>query len=121
MGSKELVLTMEQLVTLDEARAHILLPPIQSGSPSTADEKDQALKLASAQDIIIQYIGANADDDWDADSVPPRIKAAILILFAELVRFRGDEQQGEGPEQTDGNLSPQLTNLLRRDRDPVLS
>lgn len=110
----------DPLVTLNEARAHILLPPILSGSPATPDEQDQALKLASAQDIILTYLDVRADATWDAATVPARIKAAILLQFAELTRFRGDEVEGQGPAQADGYLSPQVTNLLRRDRDPVL-
>ena len=45
---------------------------------------------------------------------------AILLQFAELNRFRGDDVDKDVAPQTDGNLSPQITNLLRRFRDPVL-
>lgn len=111
---------MEMLVTMDEARAHILLPPLSAGSPQSDYDKDQVMKLAAAQDIIIDYLGAQADPDWDADTVPQRVKAAILLQFAELNRFRGDDTDKDVAPQQDGYLSPHITNLLRRSRDPVL-
>lgn len=111
---------MELLVSMNEARAHILLPPLKSGSPSTDYDKDQALKLAAAQETILEYLGSQADPDWDAESVPQRVKAAILMQFAELNRFRGDDTDKDVAPQSDGYLSPQITNLLRRLRDPVL-
>jgi hypothetical protein len=111
---------MATLVTMDQARAHILLPPFATGSPASEDENDQRLKLDAAEAIILDYLDTRADVTWTAETVPTLVKAAILIQFAELVRFRGDEQKGEGPEQTDGNLSPSVTNILRRFRDPVL-
>ena len=112
----------EPLVTMDEARAHILLPPLSGGSPQTPDEQDQVLKLAAAQDIILDYLDTRADEDWDIENVPFLIKAAILVQFAELVRFRGDDPGSieSAPKYDDGQLSPQVTNYLRRYRDPVL-
>jgi hypothetical protein len=107
---------------MDEARAHILLPPFANGSPATAEEADQVLKLAAAQELIIGYIEAQADEDWDLNTVPFLIKAAIMVQFAEMVRFRGDDPGSieNAPKYDDGQLSPQVTNYLRRWRDPVL-
>jgi hypothetical protein len=109
----------EPLVSLNEALAHILWPPMQAGSPSTDIERDMLLKLQSAQSIILDYLDTRVDETWDSTSVPALVKAAILIEFAELVRYRGDDKDGE-LAQTDGYLSPQVTNILRRWRDPVL-
>jgi hypothetical protein len=112
---------MAQLVTVEEAYAHVLLPPPVAGSPITDIERDFANKLAQAQAIVLDYIGDNADPLWDATTAPEIVKAAILLEFGELHRFRGDDAKDSESEQTDGFLSPRITNLLRRLHDPAMA
>ena len=56
---------------------------------------------------------------WDSTTVPALVQAAILLQLGELYRFRGDDQ--EHGAQTPGDLSPLVTNILRRYRDPALA
>lgn len=110
------------LVTLAQARAHLRLPPDVAGSPPPADDPDLTLKLAAAQSIVLDYLKDRVDPSWlDELTTPPLVQAAILIQLGELDRFRGDDPDGAGGPETDGDLSPAVTNILRRFRDPALA
>lgn len=65
--------------------------------------------LKQAEDIIIGYI-KKPDHGWTDQSVPPRIKAAILLALIRL--YAGDD----GPIITDA-----IKAILLRDRDPALA
>jgi hypothetical protein len=52
----------------------------------------------------------------------PIVQAAILLELGELWRFRGDDTDAQSAGQDArelGQLSPTITNLLRRYRDPA--
>jgi len=110
------------VVTLAAAIDHLQLPIDLSVTPADPRVPDITKKLAAAEGTVVQYLGARWDAMWiDEASTPELIQAAILIQLGELFAFRGDTTSGEGPEQTEGWLSPIATNLLRRYRDPVLA
>ena len=68
-------------------------------------------------------------DETPPPATPPRgqipeddpiVQAAILLQLGELWRFRGDDVKDTTDEDlTIGQLSPIVTNLLRRYRDPA--
>lgn len=102
-------------VTLAQAAAHLRQPELLgTGTPADVNP-DLALKLAQAESIILDYLKDLAPDP------SPIINAAILLQLAELWRFRGDDLDGLRQPQTSGDLSPTITNLLRRLRDPALA
>lgn len=114
------------LVSLQQAADHLRLTlTLGSSPPGSSEENDLTLKLAQAEDIVLDYLKAQPTStspaEWDADTVPPLVTAAILLQLGELWRFRGDDVDGQGPAQTAGGLSPAVTNILCRYRDPALA
>lgn len=104
------------LVTLAEAKRHLQIWTDIS-SPLDEVDLDITAKLDQAESIILDYL--KTEESWDEDTVPGVVKAAVLLQLGELFRFRGDDT--EGPKYEDGQLSPTVTNLLRRRRDPALA
>jgi hypothetical protein len=109
---------MPELITLDEAKAHLRVTTIQ-------DDGDIQLKLLAATQVVIDYLTRrdtdwNAEmDAWTAETVPPSVRAAIFVQLGELYRKRGDDPDTE-PRPASGGafLSPTVTALLMRYRDP---
>jgi hypothetical protein len=110
------------LVTLAQAKAHLKFFTA-SVSPATEEESDLLLKMAQAEALILDYLGYSEASPpiWDEDTVPLVVHTAILYQLGELWRFRGDDPGDEGPNATDGYLSPWVTNALRRFRPPSLA
>lgn len=114
-----------EIVSIDQARAHARLLP--AGSPPSAEEEDHILKLRQAHGLVLDYINRPSDEDWteeilawDAETAPAAVQAAIMRQFAELVRFRGDDDDDRGAgDGTD--LSPRVKQLLRMYRTPVVA
>lgn len=75
------------------------------------DDVDAAAMAEEAADIVIGYI-KKPDHDWTVDTVPFRIKAAILLVVGRLYEDR------DGKEEV---LTEAVKNLLARDRDPALA
>jgi hypothetical protein len=99
------------MVTLQQAKDHMGI----TTAPGDLSDAMLQLKLDAAEAIVLNYIKNDAPDP------SPLLLAAILLQFGELHRFRGDDVEGQGPAQTDGDLSPVVTNILRRYRDPALA
>lgn len=109
------------LITLDDALAQLRLPSV------VGDEDDIVEKMSQATAIVIDYIKRPAHG-WDATTVPDGVKAAILTQLTELYRYRGDDFDdasatviGVARPPADGYLSPRVTRLLHRYRDPALA
>jgi hypothetical protein len=95
---------MVELVTLEEGKDRL-------GIVAASTFRDDVVTdlLQQAQDIVIGYI-KKPDYDWTEETVPPRIKAAILLALIRL--YAGDD----GPIITDA-----IKAILLRDRDPALA
>jgi hypothetical protein len=105
------------LVTVAQAVSHLRLPIVLGTDPIDPRETDLRMKLAAAEAVVFDYLKT-----YDiAEDRKPVVQAAILLQLGELWRFRGDDQAGDGPATTAGDLSPVVTNLLRRLRDPALA
>ena len=72
------------LVTLDEAKAHLRID-------GTDDDADIALKLAAAEDAVVQFLNRPVpwtdEDDVEA-AVPASVKVAVLLILADLYANR---------------------------------
>lgn len=109
-----------EIVSLEQAKAHIR-------RPDSDEDDDLALKLVQAHGLVLDYIARASDDDWTAtmqawtdETAPPAVQAAVLRQFAELARFRGDDEDDRGAgDGTD--LSPRVKQLLRMYRTPVIA
>ena len=113
-------LIIPDLVTLEQARAHLRL-----GSTTPLGYDDVQDKLHQATMVVLGYLD-RADDDWTAemaawtiDTVPREVQAAILLQLGELYRFRGDDEVNIAPYRERGYLAPGVTALLHRLRDPA--
>lgn len=112
-----------EIVSSDAARQHLRI----SDDEWSAEEDDFTLKLLQAHALVLDYVDRPNDDDfhaemleWDEDTAPKAVQAAILRQFADLVRFRGDDEDLAG--RADGlHLSPRVRQLLAMYRDPALA
>jgi hypothetical protein len=113
-----------ELVTLDQAKAHLKLPSI---SPDPEDD-DLSLKLLIAHESVMDYLTQRVSDQdawqatvdgWDADTAPRRVIGAILEQFAFQYRFRGDDVESNARDG-DQVLCPNAAALLKRFRDPAI-
>lgn len=113
---------MAALITLDGAKAHLRVD-------STDDDADITSKIDQATDIIMNYIKktfgtVTPDDpsivDWDENTVPGTIKAAVEIRLSILYDDRGSATL-DNPNVAMGYLTPAETALLHRWRDPAIA
>lgn len=107
-----------EIVTLAQAKAH-------AGITDTDRDEDLIAKLEEAHGLVLDYISRTdatwtaTMEAWDGDSAPRAVRAAIARQFADLARFRGDDDDDAKANGYD--LSPRVTQLLRRYRDPALA
>lgn len=114
------------LITLAQAKSHLKLDIPTTPTPDPADA-DILLKMAAAEEIVLDFLGlpATSPPIW-TDETKPRalVQSAILMVFSELYRFRGDDP-GTGvsaPARGEaGSLSPMVEGMLRRLRHLVVS
>jgi hypothetical protein len=106
------------LITLDEAKAELRV---------THTEEDAVIqrKMEEAEALVLDYLKMGTspftpETPWDATTVPPVIRAAILMTLVDLDRHRGDDDPA--PDKIDeGDAWPSLRikGMLRRWRDPT--
>lgn len=90
------------LVTMAEARDHL---KIDAGD----DDLDLLLKVEAASEIVIDYI-KRPDHGWTDATAPFLIKAAVLLVLADLYLNREN-----------GGLPDAAVRILHRHRDPALA
>jgi len=74
---------MAHLVTTEQAYAQLRVGPT-----NVPDAFDIGNKLDEAEDWAIDIMGRNYDPFWTHETVPPRIRAAILAMLTSL--YDGD-------------------------------
>lgn len=116
---------LQEIVTLEQAKAHLKLPDYDSPS---AEDEDLQIKVYVAHELVFDYLTQRLEDadewevevrSWTTATAPKRVIAAILMVTAELYRFRGDD--ADAPAREMGTLSPAVIALLYRFRDPAVS
>lgn len=103
-----------QLVTLQQAKDHLQMD-------HDAADADITLKIELASDIVLGYLKlASIPLDWIGGTgaspvveVPPRVKAATLLVVGELFKNR--------EASVNDSLSAAVMSLLHRDRDPAFA
>jgi hypothetical protein len=110
------------LITIEEANDQLRLdlegddssPPDYSDDIRFAEiERMIAAATAAAEDYMASYI-ARETPTWNADTAPPQVKAATLMILSWLWEHRGDEDA-----DAEGYLSVAVKSLLHRYHDPV--
>lgn len=112
------------LVSLEQVDRAIRLD-LQGDAPDFADDErtpDVALKIAQAEDIILDYVNPKPDPAWTPETVPARVTAAIIIAVRCLLD-ESDENTAILSGLAGGNPGPKNTiaALLWRLRQPVMS
>ena len=114
-----------ELVSLDEAKGHLKLP-----LDNTSEDDDLTLKLQIAHELVMDYLTQRLEDEddegdweatvdaWTSETVPKRVKGAILFECGRLYRQRGDDDEGQVGAPL---LSAFSRVLLDRFRDPAIS
>jgi hypothetical protein len=114
------------MVTLAQAKAHLGI----TTPDGHVDDANLQLKLNGAEAAIRRFVGRSAHgqtyvERWTDPAVTdPDAQAAVLLQFAELWRFRGDDPGSStyAPARVgDGDLSPVVLGLLRRFSHSVLA
>lgn len=96
------------LVTDDEARLHLRIDGAMESPPNAVDRL-LTMKILQASDIVADYI-KQLDHEWDADTAPPTIKAAVLLVLNVIY---------DSPDQDP--LTIGVKSILHRYRDPALA
>lgn len=106
-------------LTLAEAKAHLRV--------TICDEDDLILLyLQMAQNLVIDRIERATTDtvvlgeigEWDRETVPDGVRAAVLIQLGELFAFRGDDPVVPHIQpDAHGRLSPRVEGFLGPWRD----
>ena len=76
---------MESLITLELAKAHLRL-----GDDTSQDEL-VAEKLAMAVGIAEDMTGRNLSAEFTAETLPPAVKAAVLMILATIFDNESDQ------------------------------
>lgn len=113
----------QMLLSLEAAKRHLRIEP-----ENTDDDEDLKVKIEEASAIVIDYIkapdrerrtGEGAPESWTELTVPGVIRAAVELVLSKLFddRNAGDEDN----EVAMGYLTPAVTAILHRYRDPALA
>lgn len=97
---------MVALATVEETKRRVRI------DDSDSDEDIEAM-IDQASDIVTDYL-KKPDHGWTDETVPDRIKSAVLLVVARLYLDREGQLEG-------GILSETVKALVHRDRDPALA
>jgi hypothetical protein len=100
------------LHTLAEVKAHLRIT-------DTAHDSDIEQKRATAQEVILAYLGLAADETWTPTTAPEQVKNAILILTGHYYEHRGDDLGPNRPDEA--VIWKELRNALSMYRDPTIA
>lgn len=110
-----------EIVNLEQAKAHARIT-------SSDEDDDLTLKLRQAHALVLDYVADSRDDDfiatmqtWDDTSAPAAVQAAIMRQFADLARFRGDDDVERVDVEIGNFLSPRVKQLLLLYRTPTIA
>lgn len=102
------------LVTIDQVNLALRLELVES------DERipDIELRISQAEDAVLDYL-KKPDADWDEETVPPRVSAAVLLVVQSLLDT--SDTGGLLPGLGSGDPKNPVVALLYRLRDPAVA
>jgi hypothetical protein len=105
------------LVTLDQARRHLKMPPTLNDPVL-----EETVERASA--IVVAFL-TSPDDAWTEWTAPVIVQAAVLAQLADMYIHRGDERAHYAAldRREGGGICTDAEAILRATgyRDPVLA
>lgn len=115
---------MTALIALDVAKQHLRVE-------HTDDDDDITLKIEQASEICLDYIKQRGDRvavtdpptpvvPWDETTVPKPVQAAAMMMLSKLYDDRSAGQEND-ERMAIGYLTPAITALLHRFRDPAIA
>jgi hypothetical protein len=113
------------LITVAQANDHLRLDLENDGSspPNFDDPRvpELQLKMDEATDAVLDYLKVGQDSPplWDDETVPPRVRAAILLVLTSLYDDRAAGEMLAG--LSGGDLKNPVVALLYRLRDPAMA
>ena len=99
------------LVTLEDVRLRLRIDFFD-------EDLDIDSMILQAEDAVLDYLKVE-DDEWDIDTAPARVKAAILLLVQDLFDNRAEPKLLPG--LAGGQLNNPVVALLYRLRDPAMA
>jgi hypothetical protein len=93
------------LVTLDQAKAQLRID-------DTYSDVELGQMISAASTIIVGYLKTPTAAAWTAETVPPHVQTAVLLVIATLYQDR---------EGVTDPIGVAVASILRRDRDPALA
>ena len=101
---------MAALVSLDRIKRHLYV----DGSEHDADLADRAEEATA---IVVDYL-KTPNHGWTVETVPANVRAAVLLVAADLWERRGTGMKAGGEET---GLTATVKALLYRMRDPAMA
>lgn len=103
------------LVTLEQVKASLRID-------YDDQDLDLTLKIAQAEDIILDFIQPTPDPAWDESTVPGRVSAAIIMGVGCLLDDTEEKMAMlSGLSGTDVDPKNPIAALLWRLRDPSMA
>lgn len=103
------------LVTKEQVKAALRI----DGTDADADIE---LKIAQAEDIVLDFIQPKPSPAWTGETVPPRVTAAIILVVGYLYDDSPEAQEALAGLSGAGPVKPSAAvSLLWRLRDPTLA
>ncbi|MET3899677.1 hypothetical protein ABIB57_003639 [Devosia sp. UYZn731] len=94
-------------------------------APFADDERtaDITLKIAQAENIVLDFVQPKPDPAWTADTVPGRVTAAVIMLVGYLLDDESEAAQAALSGLAGGTLNAKnpVAALLWRLRTPTLA
>jgi hypothetical protein len=100
------------LVTIEQAKDYLALT-WPAGSPADAQ---LAADIDIAEAVVLDYLKKPDPALWVGNAI---VQGAILRYLVEYRRFRGDDETTYEQRPADGYLTPLITSMLHRLRDPA--
>lgn len=101
---------MDALISIDRIKRHLYI----DGGEHDADLMDRAVEATA---VVVDYL-KTPHHGWTEETVPPNVRAAILLVAADLWERRG---MGMKPSEGDAVLTDTVKSLLHRLRDPAIA
>jgi hypothetical protein len=96
---------VNNLISLDQAKAQLRITDTDS------DDELTSVMIPGASAIVASYLKWPTEWPYTADTLPPHMVTAVLLVLSSLYEDR---------EGANDPIGPAVASILARDRDPAL-